>query len=265
MDCACGHHHDSAARDLTGRDLGLTPAPVALHGRLICRDMGQMATALSLLPDHVAASRAEPGCLHFQIDQSDDPMVWTLSELFADDAAFAAHQARSAASPWGRDSRGMGRDFHRHAAPLRLRPEARADLPGLDALLRAAFGGGAEAQLLRDLRQAGDLAASLVAHADGIPVGHAALSPLAADRPALALAPVAVHPALQGRGIGSALVRAALQAAGDHAVVVLGDPAFYARFGFRPADLASPWPGLMIRGDLPAGSAVTHAPAFAGA
>ncbi|MDO5705611.1 MAG: GNAT family N-acetyltransferase, partial [Paracoccus sp. (in: a-proteobacteria)] len=82
----------------------------------------------------------------------------------------------------------------------------------------------------------------------------------------LALAPVAVHPALHGRGIGSALIRAALAAHPDHSIVVLGDPAYYHRFGFQPADLQSPYAGLhlMTAGPaLPAGSAIIHAPAFA--
>ncbi|SCY38830.1 GNAT family N-acetyltransferase [Paracoccus tibetensis] len=264
MDCTCGHHHAPAA-DTGGAEIPLTRPLVALHGRLICRDAAQMMLALDLLPEHARLSRAEPGCLRFEIAQDDDPLVWTLDEVFADKAAFAAHQDRARASEWGLRSTDLGRDFHRHALLPRLRPEAAGDTAGIDALLSAAFGGGDEAALVRALRAAGDLTHSLVAHAGGVPVGHVALSPLAAKRPALALAPLAVHPALQGRGIGTALVRAALEAAGDRPVVVLGEPAFYARFGFAPADLASPYAGahLMIRGNLPAGSGIAHAPAFA--
>ncbi|MFN3526306.1 MAG: GNAT family N-acetyltransferase, partial [Paracoccus sp. (in: a-proteobacteria)] len=62
MSCACGHHAP-ATPDSSGAALRLDPAPVALHGRLICADAGQMMTALSHLPDHVDLSRAEPGCL----------------------------------------------------------------------------------------------------------------------------------------------------------------------------------------------------------
>jgi putative acetyltransferase len=71
-------------------------------------------------------------------------------------------------------------------------------------------------------------------------VGHALLSPLgvAGDWRGLVLAPVAVRPAWQGEGFGSALVRAALDAArraGVDGVFLHGAPGFYRRFGFRPA------------------------------
>lgn len=242
------------------------PAPmVALTGRLTCADAGQMVTALNLLPDHVALSRAEGGNLRFDLWQGDDPLVWHLSELFRDGAAFDAHRARTADSPWGRDSTQIARDFHRHDVTPAMRPEERGDHDAIDHLLHIAFDGGAEAGLVRRLRADDDFSLSLVAVAAGTIVGHLALSPVGGDRAALALAPVAVHPAAQGLGIGSALIRAALDHAGDTPVVVLGDPAYYSRFGFRPADLTSPYAGpyLQMRGDLPKGAAIAHAPAFA--
>jgi hypothetical protein len=59
---------------------------------------------------------------------------------------------------------------------------------------------------------------------------------------------------------------AAQQAFADHAIVVLGEPEYYGRFGFAPADLASPYAGpyLLATGcaGLPSGSRVAHAPAF---
>ncbi|WP_405405825.1 GNAT family N-acetyltransferase [Paracoccus sp. Ld10] len=263
MDCACGHTH-TAAPDLSGTPVPVARAPMALHGHLICHDTAQMLTALDLLEDHATASRAEPGCLRFDIAQSDDPMVWTLTEVFADEDAFAAHQARTAMSLWGVRSRDLGRDFHRHPAQVMIRPEVPSDHAALDALLTLVFGGPSEARLLRTLRTDGDLSHSLVAHVEGVPVGHIALSPLQAVAPAFALAPLAVHPAMRRRGIGRALIDAALRAAGAP-VVVLGDPAVYAGSGFVPADLLSPYagPGLQIHGTLPPGSVVAHAAAFA--
>lgn len=154
MDCACGHHH-APTPDLSGTPVPMKLAPITLHGRLICHDMAQLMTALELLPGHVAASRAEPGCLHFDIAQSDDPMVWTLSEIFADDDAFAAHQTRTKASPWGRDSASMGRDFHRHPAQVLIREGAASDN------------------------------AARVAHINGVTVGHRSMDGSVVVHPAL--------------------------------------------------------------------------------
>lgn len=268
MSCTCCGHDHPGQHDLAtpagAAVLQLAQPMVALQGRLICADMGQMMAALSLLPDHLRLSRAEPGCLRFEMWQDEDPMIWHLSELFTSPGAFAAHQARTRASEWGQGSAGMGRDFHQHHIQPHIRPETPADHAALDDLLTAAFGGPDEARLLRALRDDGDLSLSLVAEAAGCILGHVALSPLVAESPAQALAPLAVLPAMQGMGIGTALVRQALAGAGGKAVVVLGDPAYYSRFGFCPADLASPWAGthLQVRGSLPAGSAVTHARAF---
>ncbi|WP_022706724.1 GNAT family N-acetyltransferase [Paracoccus zeaxanthinifaciens] len=267
MSCACGHHHATERHDCAegGMPIALPAPMVALTGRLTCADAGQMMTALNLLPDHVTLSRAESGNLRFDLWQDDDPLVWHLSELFRDGAAFEAHQARTADSPWGRESTQFARDFQRHDVTPAMRPEERGDHDAIDHLLHLAFEGEAEARLVRLLRADGDLALSLVAVAAGTVVGHIALSPVGGDRPALALAPVAVHPAAQGLGIGSALIRAAIQHAGDTPIVVLGDPAYYARFGFRPADLTSPYAGpyLQLLGDLPDGATIAHAPAFA--
>lgn len=267
MTCACGHNHNAEPHecDSSGTPIALPAPMIALTGRLICNDTAQMMTALGLLPDHRDLSRAEPGNLRFDLWQDEDPMIWHLSELFRDAAAVAAHQARTADSPWGRDSAAITRDVSRAEVTPALRPEQRGDHDAIDHLLHIAFDGGAEAGLVRRLRADDDLSLSLVAVAAGTIVGHLALSPVGGDRPALALAPVAVHPAAQGLGIGSALIRAALDHAGAAPVVVLGDPAYYSRFGFRPADLTSPYAGpyLQVRGDLPEGATIAHAPAFA--
>lgn len=238
---------------------------VGLSGRLICANTAELMIAMALLPAHITASRAEPGCLRFDLWQDDDPHIWHLREVFTDDAAFAAHQTRTAASEWGQASTAIRRDFDRRAMNPLIRAETAADHDAIDALLNAAFDTETESALVRNLRADGDLPVSLIAHADGVAIGHAALSPLTAERPAFALAPVAVHPAMQTRGLGLALTRAAIAAANGAPVVVLGDPAYYARAGFQPADLQSPYTGdaLQIYGDLPKGSAITHAPAFA--
>lgn len=62
------------------------------------------------LPEHIARTRAEPGCLSFTVEPAAD-LVWTVAEDFVDRAAFAAHQARVQASDWGRATREIRRDY----------------------------------------------------------------------------------------------------------------------------------------------------------
>lgn len=113
----------------------------------------------------------------------------------------------------------------------------------MHAVQSAAFGQAAEADLVDALRAAARPMLSLVAEHGGEVVGHVFFSPTrieGAERaPASAgLAPLGVLPAEQGRGVGSALVREGLarcQGLGWRVVFVLGDPAYYGRFGFQLA------------------------------
>ncbi|CUH82179.1 autoinducer-2 (AI-2) modifying protein LsrG [Tritonibacter multivorans] len=64
------------------------------------------------LPDHIQHSRAEPGCLRFDVTEDTDvPGRFHVSETFTDAAAFEAHQARIKASDWGRISAGIERHY----------------------------------------------------------------------------------------------------------------------------------------------------------
>ena len=125
---------------------------------------------------------------------------------------------------------------------LALRRATPADLPAIMAMVRAAFGYDLEAKLVERLEGERRVAVSVVAVSDGRIVGHALLSrveliaPGEAGRPALALAPVAVAPDLQGRGIGTLVVRTCVRLADPRLpVFVIGDPAFYGRFGNEDA------------------------------
>jgi putative acetyltransferase len=100
----------------------------------------------------------------------------------------------------------------------------------------------AEARLVGELRASGAWLPrlSLVALSpDGAIAGHVVCTRgHVAAAPVLALGPLSVHPAGQRRGVGSALMHAVLGAAdalGEPLVALLGDPGYYARFGFRPA------------------------------
>jgi putative acetyltransferase len=124
------------------------------------------------------------------------------------------------------------------------RPERPADMLAIRSVVSAAFPDSGEAGLVDALRLAARPFVSLVAELDGEVVGHIALTPVAfdpmssRDRLALGLAPLSVAPAHQRHGVGTALVEAAVAESrelGADVVVVLGDPAYYARFGFEPA------------------------------
>lgn len=104
-----------------------------------------------------------------------------------------------------------------------------------------------EAAIIDALRRAGALSLSLVAVDAGEVVGHAAFSPVTIDTGAgqwFGLGPVSVLPDRQGKGIGSALIGQGLgllRSGGAKGCVVLGEPAFYGRFGFRSgSDLRYP-------------------------
>ena len=126
---------------------------------------------------------------------------------------------------------------------LAIRPEQPGDHASVRRVVEQAFGRRNEADLVDKLHAAGRASIALVAVLDGSVVAHLLFSPVTLDPPRasplmLGLAPEAVQPLHQNKGIGSRLIRAGLEAcreAGCDGVVVLGDPAFYSRFGFERA------------------------------
>ena len=123
-----------------------------------------------------------------------------------------------------------------------IRPERSEDIGGIRAVNRAAFETATEADLVDALREQADPVVSLVAEEAGSIAGHIMFSPVTLSgggrTPLMGLAPMAVRPDAQRRGIGSALVRAGLDRCrhlGCGAVVVVGHPEYYPRFGFVPA------------------------------
>jgi len=140
---------------------------------------------------------------------------------------------------------------------VRVRPEEPADRAAIRAVVLEAFRADdhpepPEADLIEALRDSDAWlpALSVVAERDGVVVAHALLTRVTVGdeaRPALALGPVAVRPARQGHGLGTAVVRAALDTArdaGETLVVVLGEPEYYGRFGFTGAaaqGFTGPW------------------------
>ncbi|UPK04656.1 N-acetyltransferase [Bradyrhizobium sp. 170] len=157
-----------------------------------------------------------------------------------------------------------------------IRPEAPGDVAAIRIVEEVAFGRSAEARLVDDLRAAGDSVFSLVAVDDNTVVGHVLFSRMKAPFPALALGPVAVLHEYQRTGFGSRLTRQGIargEAAGWLGIFVLGDPAFYQRFGFdvdKASGFVSPYAGshlmaLPLGGnELPTDAGIIeHAAAFA--
>lgn len=127
---------------------------------------------------------------------------------------------------------------------ITIRPECAEDHAAIYSITKRAFApmpyaGGDEQDLINKLREAGALALSLVAEKDGVVVGQISFSPaFAADGSPgwYALGPVSVEPDLKHQGIGGQLIHAGIawlneqDAAG---CVLVGNPAYYSRFGFR--------------------------------
>ena len=143
---------------------------------------------------------------------------------------------------------------------MNIRPERREDIDAIDRLVYTAFldhpqhAPGApptEHNIVKNLRAAQALALSLVAKEDGAIVGHIALSEVlidGEDRGWHGGGPLAVLPSRQRCGIGAALLRQAIaemRERGARGVVLVGEPAYYGRFGFKSE------PGLVLEGVPP--------------
>lgn len=126
---------------------------------------------------------------------------------------------------------------------ITIRKEEAKDIEAIRRVNEQAFGRHNEADLVDKLRNSKVLSVSLVAEQDGEITGQIAFSPAALEDDnsglkIVALGPVAVLPALQRRGTGSKLVREGLKECrrlGFAAVILVGHPDFYPRFGFIPA------------------------------
>lgn len=124
-----------------------------------------------------------------------------------------------------------------------IRKETLADIAAIeqvttDAFLKAPHTSHTEQYIVDALRRAGQLAVSLVAEENGRIIGHVAVSPVTISSGArhwYGGGPLSVIPEKQGQGVGTLLMNAALQALrelGAEGCVLVGEPAFYSRFGF---------------------------------
>jgi putative acetyltransferase len=160
-----------------------------------------------------------------------------------------------------------------------VREEITGDEAGIREVNRLAFGGDEEVRLVDRLRADGEVIVSLVAVDGGEVVGHALFTRLPVEGAgevvqAAALAPVAVRPGRQRQGIGSALIMRGLELCHDRgcaAVIVLGHPEYYPRFGFTAElarHLSAPFSGPAFMalelspGSLSGGGTVRYPAAF---
>ncbi|MDR0254002.1 MAG: N-acetyltransferase [Brucellaceae bacterium] len=127
-----------------------------------------------------------------------------------------------------------------------IRPVSEQDRSKIDGVIAAAFDGTDEVALVRRLVSDNDVVLELVAEAEGEIIGHILFSRLWIEQAgsriaAVALAPLAVFPAYQRDGVGKTLIAEAhrlLVQQGETLSVVLGDPAYYSRFGYSVSDAA---------------------------
>ncbi|MDZ7926201.1 MAG: antibiotic biosynthesis monooxygenase [Agrobacterium sp.] len=84
---------------------------VRLSGFLRCASVQDVQCVASHLPDHIRLTRAEPGCLSFEVSQTQDPLIWRVEELFVDRAAFDFHHQRTRASEWFVATSAIARDY----------------------------------------------------------------------------------------------------------------------------------------------------------
>lgn len=162
---------------------------------------------------------------------------------------------------------------------MTIRNEQPQDIEAISRLTEAAFrneeySSHTEHLIVNALRRTGQLSISLVAAEHDEILGHVAISPVSISSGVTGwygLGPISVRPDRQGKGIGSALMRAALQQLrqqGAAGCVVLGDPAYYGRFGFKahpglelPDVPPEYFQALSFTGELPVG-VVKYAAAF---
>lgn len=154
-----------------------------------------------------------------------------------------------------------------------IRPE---DYTQVSKLVELAFGDRGEAELVSSLRDHNDVVLELVALTTDLPIGHILFSRVkitgddASD--AVALAPLAVLPDFQKRGAGSLLIKAAHQILADKGETlsfVLGDPAYYTKFGYahqRAAGFESVYQGEYLQAlafaEAPSTGTLHYSPAF---
>lgn len=159
---------------------------------------------------------------------------------------------------------------------IRIRSEAPSDIAAIEAVTIAAFLNAehtshTEQFIVNALRKSGQLSVSLVAEDNGEIIGHVAVSPVSISGGAdgwYGLGPISVVPERQGQRVGAQLMERALaelRGLGAAGCVVLGDPNYYSRFGFKaepslvlPGVPSEYFQAISFRGPVPSGTVSYH-------
>ena len=84
---------------------------IELNGHLRCRTEAEAELVRLYLPKHIEMTRAEEGCLVFEVTPEEDGLTWRVHERFVDQAAFDAHQMRAATTDWARKTGEIPREY----------------------------------------------------------------------------------------------------------------------------------------------------------
>ena len=84
---------------------------IKLTGRLVCKSAEEADLVRQYLTEHKELTREETGCVSFEVTETADPLIWKVEELFTNQATFDAHQTRTRASVWGRETNAIAREY----------------------------------------------------------------------------------------------------------------------------------------------------------
>ena len=84
---------------------------IKLTGRLVCKSAEEADIVRQYLPEHKELTKEETGCVSFEVTETADPMIWKVEKPFTNQATFDAHQKRTKASVWGRETSMIAREY----------------------------------------------------------------------------------------------------------------------------------------------------------
>ena len=105
MSCSCGRNHLAGPIQTAPH-----PGQIVLSEVVVCENPVQLMTVLEHLPAHLKATKAASGCLCYAVTQTDDPLIWHVDAVFADEASVTAYRSRTKASPWAQATAGIRRE-----------------------------------------------------------------------------------------------------------------------------------------------------------